>query len=122
MSSIINAKQTLFIKGFFYFSPVLGSVPWIFLFLGLLPLWYRFIYLFLAELGLHRCAGLFSGSASGGCPPGVVCGLLICGGFLAHSSGTRASAAATQLSLSTTQASYPDWRSDLCPLHWQGDS
>ena len=80
-----------------------------------------FIYFWLSW-AFNRCAGLFSGSASGGCPPGVVCGLLICGGFLAHSSGTRASAAATQLSLSTTQASYPDWRSDLCPLHWQGDS
>ena len=68
MSYIINAKQTLFIKGFFYFSPVLGSVPWIFLFLGLLPLWYRFIYLFLAELGLHHCAGLFSGCSERGLP------------------------------------------------------
>ena len=61
-------------------------------------------------------------AASGGCPPGVVCGLLIFGGFLSRSSDTQASAAVTQLSLSTTQVSYPDVRSDLCPLHWQGDS
>ena len=36
----------------------------------------RFIYVFLAVLGLRRCVGLLLIAASGGCFPAVVRGLL----------------------------------------------
>ena len=42
------------------------AVSWIFLFLGLFPLLDRFIYSFLAGLGLPCCAGFFSGCGEWG--------------------------------------------------------
>ena len=83
------------------------------------------IYLFLAALGLHRCARAFSSYCERGLLFVAVCRL-----FTAVATHCRAGALGTWasvvvahgLSCSVACGIFPDQGSNPCPLHWQVDS
>ena len=82
---------------------------------------YLFIYLFLAVLGLHCCAGFFSSRGKRELP-------CTCGFWASHCSVCSCCRAQVQqlcyngLSCSAVCGIFPDEGSNPCLLHWQADS
>ena len=92
----------------------------------------KFIYLFLAVLGLHCCAWAFSSCGKWGLLF-AVCGLLIAVASVVAEHGLQTCrfqqlqyvgsvAVARRLSCSVACGIFLDQGSNLCPLHWQADS
>ena len=84
-----------------------------------------FIYLFLAELGLHCCMRAFSSCGEPGLPFVVVRGPLTAVASLFEEHGLLSAgsvAVAHRLSCSAACGILPDQGSNPCPLHWQADS
>ena len=83
------------------------------------------IYLFLAVLGLHFCAGLSLVAASGGRSSSRCTGLSLSRLLLLWSTGSRHAGSvvvANGPSCSVACGIFPDQGSNPCPLHWQADS
>ena len=87
---------------------------------------YKFIYLFLAALGLRCCARAFSSCGKRGLLFVAVSGLLTAAASLVaelQAPGAQASVVvAHELSCSAACGIFLDQGSKPCPLHWQGDS
>ena len=79
----------------------------------------KFIYLFLAVLGLRCCTWAFSSCGEQGLLLVAVCGLLIVVAFLvAWALGAQASVVVAHgLSCSAACGTFPDQGSNPCPLH-----
>ena len=88
-------------------------------------LFYLFIYLFLAVLGLHFCVRAFSSCGKWGPLFIAVRGPLIIAASLVGSTGSRRAGSVVVAhgpSCSIACGIFPDQGSNPCPLHWQADS
>ena len=88
-------------------------------------LFYLFIYLFMAVLGLRFCVRAFSSVASGGHSSLRCVGLSLLWPLLLRSTGSRRAGSvivAHGPSCSAARGIFPGQGSNLCPLHWEADS
>ena len=88
-------------------------------------LFFYFIYLFLAMLGLRFCARAFSSCGERGPLFITVRGLLTIVASLVGSTSSRRAGSVVVAhgpSCSAACGIFPDQGSNQCPLHWQADS
>ena len=86
---------------------------------------FNFIYLFMAVLGLHFCARVYSSRGSGGHSSSRCAGLSLSRPLLLRSTGSRRAGSvivAHGPSCSAACGIFLDQGSNPCPLHWQADS
>ena len=82
----------------------------------------RFIYLFLAVLGLRCCTQAFSSCCNGGCSLAGDAQASHCGGLSWGAQAPGSVAVAHGLSCHMARGIFPKQGLNPCPLHWQGDS